>query len=105
MDSDQPVAEIEVMKMCMPLMAPAAGAISWHIAEGAAIKVRGIPVGECGRFRPCPTSIASRARSLVSATPADTLLVLTPSPSHLRAFVEPRSAISWPTSPWTTLLP
>lgn len=31
---DEPYAEVEVMKMCMPLLAPAAGTLHWRMPEG-----------------------------------------------------------------------
>ncbi|KAG2485379.1 hypothetical protein HYH03_015868 [Edaphochlamys debaryana] len=34
---DQPYAEMEVMKMVMPLLSPAAGVISWSVPEGAVL--------------------------------------------------------------------
>lgn len=35
--SDEAYAEVEVMKMCMPLLAPAAGTLRFRMAEGAAM--------------------------------------------------------------------
>ncbi|KAK2079983.1 hypothetical protein QBZ16_002378 [Prototheca wickerhamii] len=35
--ADEPFAEVEVMKMMMTLLAPAAGAVRWEVAEGAAL--------------------------------------------------------------------
>ena len=35
---DTPFAEVEIMKMCMPLLAPAAGIISFHMSEGQAMQ-------------------------------------------------------------------
>ncbi|KAL5714796.1 acetyl-coenzyme-A carboxylase [Ranunculus cassubicifolius] len=37
-DADSPYAEVEVMKMCMPLLLPAAGAIHFKISEGQAMQ-------------------------------------------------------------------
>ncbi|CAI7906126.1 unnamed protein product [Closterium sp. NIES-54] len=34
LNMDEPYAEVEVMKMCMPLLAPASGCIHWRISEG-----------------------------------------------------------------------
>ena len=34
---DEPYAEVEVMKMCMPLLAPAAGTLHWRMPEGQAM--------------------------------------------------------------------
>lgn len=36
----EPFCEVEVMKMCMPLLAPAQGAIKHHALPGAAVQVR-----------------------------------------------------------------
>lgn len=38
-DADVPYAEVEVMKMCMPLMSPAAGTINFRLSEGSAMLV------------------------------------------------------------------
>ena len=38
-DADVPYAEVEVMKMCMPLLAPAAGVINVLLSEGQAMQV------------------------------------------------------------------
>lgn len=35
--ADVPYAEVEVMKMCMPLMSPAAGVITFKLSEGSAM--------------------------------------------------------------------
>ncbi|KAL5982106.1 acetyl-coenzyme-A carboxylase [Asimina triloba] len=37
-DTDEPYAEVEVMKMCMPLLLPASGIIHFMISEGQAMK-------------------------------------------------------------------
>ena len=34
---DEPYAEVEVMKMCMPLLAPASGTLHWRMPEGQAM--------------------------------------------------------------------
>ena len=39
-DADAPYAEVEVMKMCMPLMSPASGIINFRLSEGSAMLVR-----------------------------------------------------------------
>ena len=33
-DADTPCAEVEVMKMCMPLLSPASGIIQFKMSEG-----------------------------------------------------------------------
>lgn len=38
-DADTPYAEVEVMKMCMPLLSPASGIIHFNISEGQALQV------------------------------------------------------------------
>jgi hypothetical protein len=38
-DADTPYAEVEVMKMCMPLLLPASGVIHFVMPEGQAMKV------------------------------------------------------------------
>jgi acetyl-CoA carboxylase/biotin carboxylase 1 len=38
-DADVPYAEVEVMKMCMPLLSPAAGVINVLLSEGQAMQV------------------------------------------------------------------
>lgn len=38
-DPDTPFAEVEVMKMCMPLLSPASGEIQFKMAEGQAMQV------------------------------------------------------------------
>lgn len=38
-DADMPYAEVEVMKMCMPLLSPASGIIQFEISEGQAMQV------------------------------------------------------------------
>lgn len=38
-DTDAPYAEVEVMKMCMPLLLPASGVIHFIISEGQAMQV------------------------------------------------------------------
>lgn len=42
-DTDAPFAEVEVMKMCMPLLSPAAGVIQFRMAEGQAMQVHTVP--------------------------------------------------------------
>ncbi|KAK3001001.1 hypothetical protein RJ639_021732 [Escallonia herrerae] len=37
-DADTPYAEVEVMKMCMPLLSPAAGVIQFKMSEGQAMQ-------------------------------------------------------------------
>ncbi|KAL5777128.1 hypothetical protein ACOSP7_010054 [Xanthoceras sorbifolium] len=37
-DADAPYAEVEVMKMCMPLLSPASGVIQFKMAEGQAMQ-------------------------------------------------------------------
>lgn len=39
MDADTPYAEVEVMKMCMPLLSPASGVIHFKMSEGQAMQV------------------------------------------------------------------
>lgn len=39
-DADAPYAEVEVMKMCMPLLSPASGIINFKLSEGSAMLVR-----------------------------------------------------------------
>jgi len=41
-DADTPYAEVEVMKMCMPLLSPASGVIHFKMSEGQAMQVRSI---------------------------------------------------------------
>ncbi|KAG0579665.1 hypothetical protein KC19_4G115000 [Ceratodon purpureus] len=36
-DADAPYAEVEVMKMCMPLLSPASGTIKFRLSEGSAM--------------------------------------------------------------------
>jgi len=38
-DADTPYAEVEVMKMCMPLLLPASGVIHFVMPEGQAMQV------------------------------------------------------------------
>lgn len=38
-DADTPYAEVEVMKMCMPLLSPASGVIQFKLSEGQAMQV------------------------------------------------------------------
>jgi len=38
-DADTPYAEVEVMKMCMPLLSPASGIIHFKMSEGQAMQV------------------------------------------------------------------
>jgi acetyl-CoA carboxylase / biotin carboxylase 1 len=38
-DADVPYAEVEVMKMCMPLLSPASGVIHVMMSEGQALQV------------------------------------------------------------------
>lgn len=42
MDTDAPYAEVEVMKMCMPLLLPASGVIRFLISEGQAMQVNAL---------------------------------------------------------------
>lgn len=39
-DADTPYAEVEVMKMCMPLLSPASGVIHFKMSEGQAMQVK-----------------------------------------------------------------
>lgn len=39
-NTDIPYAEVEVMKMCMPLLSPASGTIRFKLSEGSAMMVR-----------------------------------------------------------------
>ncbi|KAG5009856.1 hypothetical protein JHK87_018371 [Glycine soja] len=41
-DADTPYAEVEVMKMCMPLLSPASGIIHFKMSEGQAMQVYSI---------------------------------------------------------------
>lgn len=41
-DADAPYAEVEVMKMCMPLLSPASGVVHFEMSEGQAMQVSGI---------------------------------------------------------------
>ena len=38
-DADMPYVEVEVMKMCMPLLSPACGVIRFKMSEGQAMQV------------------------------------------------------------------
>lgn len=38
-EADTPYAEVEVMKMCMPLLSPASGIIHFKMSEGQAMQV------------------------------------------------------------------
>lgn len=38
-EADTPYAEVEVMKMCMPLLSPASGVIQFNMSEGQAMQV------------------------------------------------------------------
>lgn len=38
-DADTPYAEVEVMKMCMPLLSPASGLVHFKMSEGQAMQV------------------------------------------------------------------
>lgn len=38
-DADTPYAEVEVMKMCMPLLSPASGRIHFSMSEGQPMQV------------------------------------------------------------------
>lgn len=38
-DADTPYAEVEVMKMCMPLLSPASGVVQFEMSEGQAMRV------------------------------------------------------------------
>jgi acetyl-CoA carboxylase/biotin carboxylase 1 len=42
-DADMPYVEVEVMKMCMPLLSPASGLIQFKMSEGQAMQVNNIP--------------------------------------------------------------
>lgn len=42
-DADTPYAEVEVMKMCMPLLSPASGVLQFKMAEGQAMQVNHFP--------------------------------------------------------------
>ena len=42
-DADTPYAEVEVMKMCMPLLSPASGIIQFKMSEGQAMQVKYVP--------------------------------------------------------------
>uniref|UniRef100_A0A0D6R0K3 Uncharacterized protein n=1 Tax=Araucaria cunninghamii TaxID=56994 RepID=A0A0D6R0K3_ARACU len=44
-DTDAPYAEVEVMKMCMPLLSPAAGTICFKISEGQAMQAGDLIAG------------------------------------------------------------
>ena len=37
-DADMPYVEVEVMKMCMPLLSPASGLIQFKMSEGQAMQ-------------------------------------------------------------------
>lgn len=41
-DADTPYAEVEVMKMCMPLLSPSSGNIHFQMSEGQAMQVHTI---------------------------------------------------------------
>lgn len=41
-NADAPYAEVEVMKMCMPLLSPASGVIQFKMSEGQAMQVKKI---------------------------------------------------------------
>ena len=43
-DADMPYAEVEVMKMCMPLLSPASGVIQFKMSEGQAMQVNNVPL-------------------------------------------------------------
>lgn len=45
-DADSPYAEVEVMKMCMPLLSPASGVIQFKMSEGQAMQVSGTHTNE-----------------------------------------------------------
>lgn len=38
-DADTPYAEVEVMKMCMPLLSPSSGLVHFKMSEGQAMQV------------------------------------------------------------------
>lgn len=42
-DADTSYAEVEVMKMCMPLLSPASGIIQFEMSEGQAMQVNYVP--------------------------------------------------------------
>ncbi|KAH9295974.1 hypothetical protein KI387_039562, partial [Taxus chinensis] len=44
-DTDAPYAEVEVMKMCMPLLSPAAGTIHFKMSEGQALQAGDLIAG------------------------------------------------------------
>eukprot|EP01018_Ginkgo_biloba_P038670 Gb_33780 [translate_table: standard] len=44
-DTDAPYAEVEVMKMCMPLLSPAAGTIHFKMSEGQAMQAGDLIAG------------------------------------------------------------
>lgn len=46
-ETDTPYAEVEVMKMCMPLLAPASGTIHFKLAEGQPMLVRATSLLRC----------------------------------------------------------
>lgn len=43
-DADMPYAEVEVMKMCMPLLSPASGVVHFKMSEGQAMQVKYTPL-------------------------------------------------------------
>lgn len=49
-DADIPYAEVEVMKMCMPLLSPASGVLQFKMAEGQAMQVNHFPYLEVRVF-------------------------------------------------------
>lgn len=49
-DADTPYAEVEVMKMCMPLLSPASGKIHFKMSEGQAMQVKFYMKAYCSTF-------------------------------------------------------
>ncbi|XP_010513439.2 PREDICTED: acetyl-CoA carboxylase 1-like [Camelina sativa] len=49
-DADTPYAEVEVMKMCMPLLSPASGVIHFKMSEGQAMQID-VVRGGSGSYR------------------------------------------------------
>ena len=48
-DADTPYAEVEVMKMCMPLLSPASGLVHFKMSEGQAMQVNHVQQKKIGR--------------------------------------------------------
>ena len=59
-DTDEPYAEVEVMKMCMPLLLPASGVIHFVMSEGQAMQVTFIFFGSALRLHNFKTNIQNR---------------------------------------------